>query len=69
VTCEICSHANKVNPKEVHRAGDCAQCNCGQSEIIGRTGMSDEFATRDQQGKISIGNYGNRRVYEAPTLK
>lgn len=67
--CKTCHHANKQKPDEVHRAGQCAQCNCGQSEIVHRTSMAGSYISCiDEFGRGDSGT-GRYRVFEAPTLR
>lgn len=69
MNCPTCSHSNKLNPDEVHRTGQCTQCNCGQSEIVHRTSMAGYYISKiDSFGRGDSGD-GRYRVFEAPTLR
>ncbi len=68
MSCPICNHSNKKEPKTVHLAGQCERCNCGQSEIVHRGAMASDYYL---QGKVTMRRSadGNYRIYEAPILR
>lgn len=65
VNCPTCNHSNKKEPEEVHGAGQCERCNCGQSEMVHRGAMAGGYYSEDGilPRRSDAGNY---RIYEAP---
>lgn len=57
--CRDCKH-------EAHDPGQCAQDNCGESEICHRTPMSGLFLAKDPQGRPAYST-GTAQVFVAPT--